>query len=50
MHAHEKNLTSFAYLKNHGTFLPKVKPVFPPEDYPVWTSLATGTIDSMLVG
>ena len=33
---------SFEYLKEHGTFVPRVKPVFPPEDYPVWTSIATG--------
>ena len=33
---------SFEYLKEHGTLVPHVKPVFPPEDYPVWTSIATG--------
>jgi len=37
-----KNLTSFGFLKHHGTMIKKVKPVFPAEDYPVWTSLATG--------
>ncbi len=37
-----KNLTSFDYLRQHGSLVPKVKAVFPAEDYPVWTSLATG--------
>ena len=40
--AHQKNLTSFAYLRAHGTSIPFIDPVFPTEDYPVWTSLATG--------
>lgn len=35
-------LTSFKYLKKYGSFIPRVKPVFPPEDYPTWTSIATG--------
>merc|ERR1719412_940185 len=39
---HEHNFGSFEYLKEHGTLIPHVKPVFPPEDYPVWTSMATG--------
>ena len=26
----------------HGTTVKKIKPVFPTEDFPVWTSLATG--------
>ena len=34
--------TAFAYLKKHGSSIPMVDPVFPTEDYPVWTSLATG--------
>jgi len=37
------NLTSFAYLMQHGTTVDRVKPVFPPEDFPVWTSIATGS-------
>ena len=37
-----KNLTSFDYLRQHGSYAPKLKGVFPAEDYPVWTSLATG--------
>jgi len=36
------NLTSFAYLMQHGTTVSRVKPVFPPEDFPVWTSMSTG--------
>lgn len=42
---HEKNLTSFAYLRKHGVSIPTVRPVFPSEDFPVWTSLATGKYD-----
>ncbi len=42
LEAHKENLTSFSYMRRHGSAFPKVKPVFPPEDYPVWTSLATG--------
>lgn len=42
LNPHIKKLTSFGYLQRHGAFLPKVRPVFPAEDYPVWTSLATG--------
>jgi len=38
----KKPLTSFAYFKQHGTTIPFVTPVFPPEDFPVWTSMATG--------
>lgn len=38
----EKNLTAFAYLRKHGVSIPTVEPVFPTEDYPIWTSLATG--------
>eukprot|EP00096_Caligus_rogercresseyi_P000795 TRINITY_DN1131_c0_g1_i1.p1 TRINITY_DN1131_c0_g1~~TRINITY_DN1131_c0_g1_i1.p1 ORF type:complete len:552 (+),score=85.44 TRINITY_DN1131_c0_g1_i1:73-1728(+) len=33
---------SFAYLRKHGTTIQKVTPSFPPEDYSVWSSLATG--------
>jgi len=40
--AHQHNLTAFAYLRKHGVSIPSVTPVFPPEDYPVWTSMATG--------
>jgi len=36
------NLTSFQYLMEHGTTVNRVKPVFPTEDFPVWTSFATG--------
>ena len=36
------NLTSFAYLMEHGTTISHLRPVFPTEDYPVWTSMATG--------
>ena len=43
--AHQHNLTAFAYLRKHGVSIPSVTPVFPTEDYPVWTSLATGRID-----
>ena len=42
LEAHLHNLTAFAYLRKHGVPIPSVTPVFPPEDYPVWTSLATG--------
>ena len=42
LHGHEKSLTSFEYLKKHGTSIPFVNAVFPTEDYPVWTSIATG--------
>ena len=42
--AHQHNLTAFAYLRKHGVSIPSVTPVFPPEDYPVWTSMATGKI------
>lgn len=42
LEAHKKNLTSFRYMANHGTTIPLVQPSFPAEDYPVWTSLATG--------
>jgi len=35
-------LTSFQYMMEHGTTVKRIKPVFPTEDYPVWTSLATG--------
>jgi len=35
-------LTSFKYMMEHGTTVKRIKPVFPTEDYPVWTSLATG--------
>jgi len=42
LEAHQHNLTAFAYLRKHGVSIPQVTPVFPPEDYPVWTSLATG--------
>ena len=34
--------TAFEYLKKHGSSIPLVDPVFPTEDYPVWTSLSTG--------
>ena len=37
-----KNLTAFAYLKKHGTSIPFVNTIFPTEDYPVWTTMATG--------
>eukprot|EP00095_Tigriopus_kingsejongensis_P000745 maker-scaffold273_size229271-snap-gene-1.19 protein:Tk00745 transcript:maker-scaffold273_size229271-snap-gene-1.19-mRNA-1 annotation:"hypothetical protein DAPPUDRAFT_31637" len=37
-----KLMTSFQYLKKHGSFVPSVIPVFPPEDYPTWSSIATG--------
>jgi len=37
-----QNLTAFAYLRKHGTSIPHVSTVFPTEDYPVWTSMATG--------
>ena len=30
------------YLMEHGTTVNRVKPVFPTEDFPVWTSFATG--------
>ena len=43
--AHQHNLTAFAYLRKHGVSIPSVTPVFPPEDYPVWTSMATGRIN-----
>ena len=42
MNGREDSLTSFAYLKKHGTSIPFVNAVFPTEDYPVWTSIATG--------
>ena len=42
---HPNSFGSFQYLRQHGTFIPHVKPVFPPEDYPVWTSIATGNND-----
>jgi len=42
LEAHLDDLTAFAYLREHGVSIPSVTPVFPPEDYPVWTSLATG--------
>jgi hypothetical protein len=42
LHENRKSLTSFAYLRQHGTTIPFVTPVFPPEDFPVWTSIATG--------
>lgn len=37
-----EDLTSFRYMMEHGTTVKRVKPVFPTEDFPVWTSLATG--------
>jgi hypothetical protein len=40
----QENLTSFAYLRKHGTSIPFVNPVFPTEDYPVWTTIATGLL------
>ena len=43
LYGQEENLASFRYLRRHGTFMPMVRPVFPPEDYPVWTSMATGS-------
>jgi len=36
------DLPSFRYLMQHGTTVKRIKPVFPTEDFPVWTSLATG--------
>ena len=41
----QENLTSFSYLRKHGTVIPTVQPVFPTEDYPAWTSIATGKIN-----
>jgi len=42
LHDDTNDFGSFKYLKEHGTLIPHVKPVFPTEDYPVWTSMATG--------
>lgn len=42
LYGQEEKLASFRYLRRHGTHMPMVRPVFPPEDYPVWTSMATG--------
>lgn len=42
IHKDKDTFGSFKYLKEHGSVIPHVKPVFPPEDYPVWTSIATG--------
>ena len=47
--AHQHNLTAFAYLRKHGVSIPSVTPVFPTEDYPVWTSLATGRELNMIL-
>ncbi len=44
LEAHKKNLTSFEYLRTHGTTVPVVEPIFPPEDYPSWTTIATGRV------
>jgi len=35
-------LKAFDWIKQHGSTLGQVAPVFPPYDLPVWTSLATG--------
>ena len=29
-------------MSKHGSKIPKVQPIFPSEDYPVWSSIATG--------
>jgi len=35
-------LKAFKWIKQHGSTMRQVVPVFPPYDLPVWTSLATG--------
>lgn len=46
------NLSAFAYLQKHGTTIPFVNSIFPTEDYPTWTSIATGRFaeDHSIVG
>jgi len=36
------NLKAFNWIRQHGTTMSQVVPVFPPYDLPTWTSLATG--------